>query len=290
MPDNIAPVETGAPPGSQDAPAAGRLAPLHALRARAGGVEGVLFDIDDTVTRDGKVEAAAYSAMWDLADAGFTLMCVTGRPLGWTDLFARIWPVRAAIGENGAGWSWREGESIREGYALADDERAAAGALLDRVRDRALLEFPEIPEAPDQRARRCDLAFDIGETHTVPRERVDGLVALIEGEGARASVSSVHAHAVPGAWNKSTGAIAAAREALKIDLEARLDRWIFIGDSGNDAAAFASFPLSVGVANVRAHLRRLPVPPAYVTEADRGRGFVEVARMLLEARMAPSAV
>ena len=32
--------------------------------------------------------------------------------------------------------------------------------------------------------------------------------------------------------------------------------WVFIGDSGNDAAAFSHFPLSVGVANVAPHLAR----------------------------------
>ncbi len=50
----------------------------------------------------------------------------------------------------------------------------------------------------------------------------------------------------------------------------------------DDAAAFARFPLSVGVANVREHLPRLPVAPAFVTEADRGRGFAELGRLLLE--------
>jgi hypothetical protein len=57
---------------------------------------------------------------------------------------------------------------------------------------------------------------------------------------------------------------------------------VFVGDSGNDAEAFAYFPKSVGVANVRAHLDRLPTPPRYVTDAERGEGFAELARRLME--------
>ena len=61
-------------------------------------------------------------------------------------------------------------------------------------------------------------------------------------------------------------------------------RWVFIGDSGNDAAAFEYFPNSVGVANVREQLHRLPVAPRFVTPSDRGRGFAELASHLLRSR------
>ncbi|MEN8376663.1 MAG: HAD-IIB family hydrolase [Gemmatimonadota bacterium] len=266
------------------------LASLDGLREAAPSIEGVVFDVDDTVTRAGRLEPEAFSAMWALAEAGLTLLCVTGRPLGWTDLFARLWPVALAVGENGAGWAWREGEGLREGYFQGPARREASVELLSRIRERAGEIFPDIPVAGDQRARRCDLAFDVGETHTVQPERIQGLVTLIETEGARSSVSSVHAHAVPGDWDKAVGAVRAARDALGLDLEDRRERWVFVGDSGNDAAAFAYFPHSVGVANVRNHLHRLPAPPRYVTAADRGRGFAEVARALLEARDGGEAV
>jgi hypothetical protein len=45
-----------------------------------------------------------------------------------------------------------------------------------------------------------------------------------------------------------------------------------VGERGNDAAAFAYFPVSAGVANERDHLARLPVPPAFVARAERGGG------------------
>ncbi|MCC6875768.1 MAG: hypothetical protein IT378_15785 [Sandaracinaceae bacterium] len=71
---------------------------------------------------------------------------------------------------------------------------------------------------------------------------------------------------------------------MSADVAAERERWLFVGDSGNDAAAFAFFSLSVGVANVREHLARLPVPPAYVTERERGAGFAELAARIGEAR------
>ena len=47
---------------------------------------------------------------------------------------------------------------------------------------------------------------------------------------------------------------------------------------------FAHFPMSVGVANVRAFLDRLDTPPAFVTDGASGAGFVELARRVLAAR------
>jgi HAD superfamily hydrolase (TIGR01484 family) len=248
------------------------------------GVRGLVFDIDDTVTRNGVLEPDAYSAMHLLVDAGFELIAVTGRPLGWTDVIARLWPVRIAIGENGAGWTWVDDAGTHEGYFCSEAERAEQAAQLDAVRRKAAEAMPHVHTTRDHRHRRCDLAFDIGESVSVPRAEVDALVALIEGMGLRSSVSTVHAHAVPGPWDKAQGVVRAAGEVLGLDLSAELDRWVFVGDSGNDAAAFERFPKSVGVANVREHLDRLPVPPRYVTDGDRGRGFAELAAHLARSR------
>ena len=89
---------------------------------------------------------------------------------------------------------------------------------------------------------------------------------------------------MPGDWDKAQGVVRAARAVLGIELDAERACWAFCGDSGNDAAAFAWFPTSVGVANVRGHLDRLPVPPAWITQAERGAGFAELADAVLAAR------
>jgi hydroxymethylpyrimidine pyrophosphatase-like HAD family hydrolase len=73
-------------------------------------------------------------------------------------------------------------------------------------------------------------------------------------------------------------------EAFAIDLDATRDRFVFVGDSGNDAPMFAFFPNAVGVANVRAFLDRIATPPAYVTTGAMGAGFAELADYLLSGR------
>ena len=248
------------------------------------GVRGLVFDIDDTVTRNGVLEEEAFSAMHRMAKAGLDLVAVTGRPLGWTDVIARIWPVRIAVGENGAGWAWRDAGGVREGYFCDAEARDRQLLRLDDIRKDVAASMPHVKVTLDDRARRCDLAFDVGESESLAPEEIEALIERIEGHGVATSVSTVHAHAVPGAWNKAVGVDRALAEALGVDLAAELDRWVFVGDSGNDAEAFARFPKSVGVANVREHLARLPVPPRYVTDSDRGRGFAELAAHLVDGR------
>ena len=60
---------------------------------RRSAVRGVLADIDDTLTTDGRLAAAAYGAMERLHEAGLLVVPITGRPAGWCDHIARMWPV-----------------------------------------------------------------------------------------------------------------------------------------------------------------------------------------------------
>lgn len=246
------------------------------------GIRGLIFDVDDTVTRAGRLEREAFTAMWALADAGFELVAVTGRPLGWADVIARQWPVAVAVGENGAGWSWVDADRhFHVDYFEAAPERARSNARKERALAQVRAEMPHVQPARDLIARRCDVALDIAEEAALTPGEVDQLVALIEAQGCHAPVSSVHCHIVPGPWDKASGAARAIAEVLgHFDDE----QWVFVGDSGNDAAAFARFRRSVGVANVRENLHHLPTPPRFVTPSDRGRGFAELAHHLLAAR------
>jgi HAD superfamily hydrolase (TIGR01484 family) len=256
------------------------MTPLAEMDPR--GVTGVVFDVDDTITRDGVIEREAFEALWLLRERGLRAIAVTGRPLGWSDALAATLPISAAVGENGAGWAWRRDRSIEVAAFDPPGVRATQRALLDRVLADVCARMPDVKLASDQPARRADLAFDVGEHEKLDAASIAELRAIIESHGARCMVSSVHAHAIPGAWDKASGVIRAAA-SLGID-EATLQRdFVFVGDSGNDAAAFAFFSRTVGVANVVAHLSSLPVAPRFVTTLDRGRGFAEVVRHLLSA-------
>lgn len=247
-------------------------------------LRGVCFDVDDTLTRHGVLELAAYAALFELKRAGLLLIAVTGRPLGFAEVLARMWPIDAAVGENGAGFFAREGARVRAEYWDAEAERQRQAARLAQIRARVARELPELRVSSDAWARRCDLAFDVGEEAQVPRARVARLVAIIEEEGAHATVSSVHAHAQLGDHDKARGAARAAQQLWQLEAAAVRDHFLFVGDSGNDAAAFAWFAHSAGVANVTKFLDRLPVPPGFVASAECGEGFAEIARALLAKR------
>src|SRR5213593_4382998 len=88
-------------------------------------VRAVLFDIDDTLTTAGKLTAQAYAALERLQAAGKRAVAITGRPAGWCDHIARMWPVDAVVGENGAFYMRYDAKArtMARRFAVAEDER-----------------------------------------------------------------------------------------------------------------------------------------------------------------------
>src|SRR5437763_8715230 len=70
-------------------------------------------------------------------------------------------------------------------------------------------------------------------------------------------------------------------EAFTVSLDDIRDQCLVVGDSPNDAPMFAFFPNAVGVANLRAFLDLIAVPPRFITEADAGTGLYALADFLL---------
>ena len=120
-------------------------------RATLAAIKGVLTDIDETLSTEGGLTAAAYGALEALKKAGFLVIPVTGRPAGWCDHIARFWPVDAVVGENGAFWMWREGR-LRTRFVQTDAERAEGRRRLEAVRAEVLRDVPGAAIASDQAA------------------------------------------------------------------------------------------------------------------------------------------
>jgi len=269
------------------APDAARMRPLASMpEAARARVRGVLADIDDTITTGGRLTADAYAALGRLHAAGLIVVPITGRPAGWCDHIARMWPVSGVVGENGALWMRHDPATgrLERRFVVSEAERSANRARLAQVGERILAAVPGAALASDQQYREADLAIDYREdVPPLPRDAVDRIVAMMEAEGMSAKVSSIHVNGWFGTYDKLGMTRRFFGEALAIDLDAERKRFVFVGDSGNDAPMFGFFPLSVGVANVRAFLDRLATPPAFVTERESGAGFVELAERLLAA-------
>ena len=260
--------------------------PLAALpQAVRVAIRGICTDIDDTLSTRGRLTAEAYAALQRLREAGKRVIPITGRPAGWCDHIARMWPVDAVVGENGAFYMRYDAPSRRlvKRYLVDDATRKANRARLAAVAERILAAVPGSALASDQLYREADLAIDFCEdVPALPRAAVDRIVALMQAEGMTARVSSIHVNGWFGAYDKLGMTRTLLAEAFATDLDAERERWIFAGDSPNDAPLFAYFPHSVGVANVRAFSDRIATLPRYVTVGEAGAGFAELARALLD--------
>jgi len=261
--------------------------PLSALPDVArDAIRGVLTDIDDTLSTAGRITAEAYTAMERLRVAGHLVVAVTGRPAGWCDHIARMWPVDAVVGENGALYMLHDDRrsQLRACYAAGAEERAANRRRIVEIAARILREVPGSAIASDQAYRETDLAIDYCEdVPRLPLASVERIVALMRAEGMTAKVSSIHVNGWFGGHDKLSMARRVFSEEFAIDLETDRERFVFVGDSPNDAEMFAFFPYSIGVANVRSFAGRIATPPKYVTSREAGAGFAELAAFLLQA-------
>lgn len=256
-------------------------------KAVLASIQGVLTDIDETLSTQSRLTSEAYDAIEALKKAGILVIPVTGRPAGWCDHIARFWPVDAVVGENGAFWMWndRTAGRLKTRFIQADAERAEGRRRLETVKKEVLREVPGAAIASDQPYRLADLAVDFCEdVPALPRAAVERIVAIFEKHGARAKISSIHVNGWFGSYDKLTTSKIMMRELFGIDLEREKETYVFAGDSPNDAPMFGFFPNGVGVANVRDFAGQMPHMPRWVTQARSGAGFVEMARALIGAR------
>jgi HAD superfamily hydrolase (TIGR01484 family) len=262
-----------------------RLQPLAALAPETRrALAGVLADIDDTLTHEGSLPGASLVALERLRAAGLKVIPVTGRPAGWCDHIARMWPVDAVVGENGAFWFRYDAVARRleKHYVIGVPERASRARHLGNIAARILKEVPGAAIASDQPYREADLAIDFREdVPALPRESVDRIVAIMASEGLTAKVSSIHVNGWFGGYDKLSTTRLCLKDGFGVDLDAGREHWIFVGDSPNDAPMFGFFPHSVGVANVRDFADRIDALPRYVTPSRGAAGFAELAEVLL---------
>ena len=247
------------------------------------GVAALLFDIDDTLTTDGRLTAAAYTALERLKAAGRRVVAVTGRPAGWCDHIARMWPVDAVVGENGAFYFAFEKGKLEKRFQESAAVRSAKRTRLDAIAQGILAAVPGCAIASDQPYRETDLAIDYCEdVPALPLEAAERIAALMRQAGLTARVSSIHVNGWFGDYDKLAMTRILFAERFGMDLDAGNRAVVFVGDSPNDAPMFGFFENAVGVANVRRFAGRLAAAPAFVTQAEAGAGFAELVYHLLK--------
>src|SRR5262245_8956699 len=121
-------------------------------RRQFASIRGVFADIDDTLSTDGRITAAAYAALERVRGAGPLMIPITGRPAGWCDHIARMWPVDAVVGENGALYMRYDASQrkLLRRFVASEAERAANRAKLRAIGEKILREVPGTAWASDQ--------------------------------------------------------------------------------------------------------------------------------------------
>ena len=244
----------------------------------------ILADIDDTLTLNGRLPAVVFDAMERVQTAGIRMIPITGRPAGWCDHIARMWPVDGIVGENGAFYFYYDDRQrkMKRCYFMAEEQRGIDRERLANLKMEILKIIPGCRVSADQRYREADLAIDYCEdVAPLPMAAVDRIVALFEAAGARAKISSIHVNGWFGDYDKLTMTRMLFAEVFKDDLEAVKEDVIFIGDSPNDVPMFRFFPHAVGVANIVQFKEKIKHSPAYVTYQEGGYGFAEMVDVIL---------
>ncbi len=268
---------------------ASRPGPVESLPAAlCRNLQYLFVDIDDTLTMGGMLPDSSYRALWDLWRAGIRIVPVTGRPAGWCDHIARMWPVSGVVGENGAfvylyDRSARRMKRRTQASGAADaPERART---LQRVAERVLREVPGTALAADQPFRISDIAIDYCEdVPPLPARSVQEICRILREEKMHFKVSSIHVNFWLGDFDKLSGARMLVQEDAGTDLSVLAERSIFVGDSPNDEPLFEGFAHSIAVGNIRGFLPGLRHRPEFITTADCAEGFCEAAGIILARR------
>jgi HAD superfamily hydrolase (TIGR01484 family) len=258
-------------------------------RASRQQLIGVFTDIDDTLTTQGAITPDALQALGALSAAGLPVIAITGRPIGWSEPFARgnaaqgiaPWPVDAIVAENGAVAFTRHAAKL---YQQDAPTRATHFTQMQAVARQIEREVPGAHVSQDSAGRETDIAIDHSEFTHLSADKIARVVQIMQTAGMTATVSSIHINGWFGAHHKLSGARWIVRQLFNRDLDGELSRWVYVGDSTNDQLMFAHFEHSVGVANIRRFEAELTHQPRYITQGERGAGFAEVADAILQAK------
>ena len=236
-------------------------------------IEYVVSDVDDTITRNGKLYPEALRALWKLKTNGKMVILLTGGSAGWADAYIRQWPVDAVIAESGAlilAHGPDNGIVYKANPMIDADFRKKKDSLLKMTAGLSL--------SSDQYARIYDIAYEKNQLRSYERKTLLGVIKAL---GGRASESSIHINVSFGSYSKSNSLIYFMGSLFGVDAVALKEKSVYFGDSLNDDEMFGAIPVSVGmhsVEDIRSSFVNLPL---YITDGYGGEGFVEATADLI---------
>ena len=261
--------------------------------AERSRIQGVITDIDDTLTEDGQIQPHTWHALHRLQAAGLSVVAVTGRPVGWSQALLdsqmaaqEALPLQGVVAENGAvALRCTAGGTIERSYRADEATRQAHFQRLQAALLQVETHIAGARRASDSWGRETDIAIDHSEHQDLTPAQIEAVRIHLQEQGLRVSVSSIHINAWLGEHNKWTGAQWALDLWLGRQLHQERERWVYIGDSSNDELMFQHLPHTVGVANLARFLPTMDHPPRYICQNERGRGFAEMVAALFESRI-----
>jgi HAD superfamily hydrolase (TIGR01484 family) len=238
----------------------------------------IATDMDGTLTTTGKFTSRLLETFDILNLQGIKVLIVTGRSAGWVSGIVNYLCVVGAIAENGGLYYHGSGENglMLTSIANIPEHRLQLHAAFSQLQTK----FPQIRESTDNRFRITDWTFDVAGLH---RDDLVILNNMCEEMGWGFTYSNVQCHIKPQEQDKAIGLMQVLGKYFP---EYTVNQVVTVGDSPNDESLFDAsyFPLSVGVANISEYLESLHHRPAYITDAAEGKGFCELAELILQQK------
>lgn len=236
----------------------------------------IATDMDGTLTQNGKFTPELLQAFDDLFHANIQVIIVTGRSAGWVSGLANYLPIVGAIAENGGLFYPSTGEA--QILLTAIPNLSAHRQQLAEVFQKLQLQFSQICESSDNVFRITDWTFDVRGLSLVQLQELSERCHEL---GWGFTYSNVQCHIKPLDQDKATGLLKVLHKYFPQYIPEQV---ACVGDSPNDEALFnpSYFPISVGVANALEYANQLKHQPAYITTAEEGKGFCELAREIMK--------
>jgi HAD superfamily hydrolase (TIGR01484 family) len=245
-------------------------------------IQYLLTDIDDTMTTDGTLPAVAYEALFKLKNAGIRVIPITGRPAGWCEMIARLWPVSGVVGENGGFYFQYKNKKMHRWFFTDEKTMAENKLKLKKIETEILQNIPGTSVSSDQFCRLMDLAIDFCEdVPALSNSDIQKIVTIFEKHGAIAKVSSIHVNGWFGNYNKVSTTLKFLNNEFGISEQQALESCAFIGDSPNDEPMFQKFPTTFGVANLNHFADQIKSKPTFIANKNGGEGFSEIVNKIL---------